>query len=64
MYLVKKNAIWLWIETAIAGITIYQRWSSKRHTPAQLFVGFLSGTIVGIISYYGVKHIIQQQSIL
>jgi membrane-associated phospholipid phosphatase len=62
MYLVKKRSIWLIVETAIAGITMYQRFSSKRHTVEQLSVGFIVGNIVGAMSYYFVKYIIEQQS--
>jgi membrane-associated phospholipid phosphatase len=62
MYLVKKRSVWLMIEIGIAGITMYQRFSSNRHTVEQLSVGFAVGMIVGIASFYSVKYIIQQQS--
>ena len=62
MYLVKKRSTWLILETTIAGITMYQRFSSKRHTVQQLSVGFVIGIIVGAMSYYSVKYIIEQQS--
>jgi len=64
MYLVKKQPTWLIIESTIAGITLYQRWSSNRHTVEQLGVGLVIGIIIGVIGHGVVKYIIEWQSIL
>lgn len=51
MYLVVYSPVILYISTFIGAITIYQRYSYKRHTIFQLISGLIIGSIVGMVSY-------------
>ena len=50
LYLAKGDVDWLLYGLGIATLTIYQRWSYRRHTIAQLFVGGLCGCTVAYIA--------------
>lgn len=49
LYLAKGSIASLVTGLGIATLTIYQRWSYRRHTLAQLFVGALCGCVVAYI---------------
>ncbi len=49
LYLAKGDIAWLLSGLGIGLLTIYQRWSYRRHTIAQLFVGALCGCVVAYI---------------
>jgi len=51
MYLVVIRLLYLYISTFIGAITVYQRYSYKRHTIFQLISGLIIGSIVGMVSY-------------
>jgi membrane-associated phospholipid phosphatase len=50
LYLAKGDVVWLLSGLGIAVLTIYQRWSYRRHTIAQLFVGAVCGCVVAYIA--------------
>jgi membrane-associated phospholipid phosphatase len=49
-YLAKGDVAWLLSGLGIGILTIYQRWSYRRHTIAQLFVGAVCGGVVAYIA--------------
>ncbi len=50
LYLAKGDIVWLLSGLGIAILTIYQRWSYRRHTIAQLLIGALCGCVVAYIA--------------
>jgi hypothetical protein len=50
LYLAKDSITWFLSGLGISFLTIYQRWSYRRHTLAQLFVGALCGCVVAYIA--------------
>jgi len=50
LYLAKGDVAWLLSGLGIGILTIYQRWSYRRHTIAQLFVGAVCGGVVAYIA--------------
>jgi len=62
LYLVNQKKIyWVLIELFISALTIYQRWSYRRHTIEQLAAGSLLGAIIASISYFTTKKILHLQ---
>jgi len=51
LYLTKDTSYWLLIGIFISALTLYQRWSYRRHTAEQLWVGAAVG---GCVAYAGV----------
>jgi len=49
------NKIWLLLSVFIYGLTIYQRWSFRRHTLEQLAIGTLIGASFAQITYWTIK---------
>jgi len=51
LYLVNKSGYLIIFELFIAALTLYQRWSYRRHTVEQLAVGMVVGIITAYIGY-------------
>lgn len=51
LYLVNKSVYLMIFELFIAALTLYQRWSYRRHTVEQLAVGMVVGIITAYIGY-------------
>lgn len=62
LYLAKDNITWLLSGLGIVSLTIYQRWSYRQHTLAQLFVGALCGGIVAYIANLAANRWITEKS--
>jgi len=54
LYCVKQSNLYLLLEGALSLITLYQRWKTRKHTPEQLAVGSVIGSIMG----YGIYNLI------
>lgn len=52
LYLVKKDYLLLLFESFVSFLTLYQRWSYKRHTIEQLGVGSIVGLVIAYIGIY------------
>ena len=59
LYCVRSSPIWLLLQLFISSITLYQRWSYKKHTIEQLAIGSLLGIGTGYIAYYITNKIIK-----
>lgn len=59
LYLVKEDYLVLLIESLVSFLTLYQRWSYKRHTIEQLGVGSMIGMLVAYIGIYVTKQYLQ-----
>lgn len=55
-YLSLRSVYWLIFDLCIATLTVFQRWSYRRHTPKQLFVGALVGTGIAWIAYGAMQY--------
>ena len=62
LYLAKDSIVSLITGLGVATLTIYQRWSYRRHTLAQLFVGTLCGGIVAYIANFAAIRWITEKS--
>jgi len=62
LYLAKGDIAWLVTGLGIATLTIYQRWSYRRHTLTQLFVGAVCGGIVAYIANLAANRWITEKS--
>ena len=62
LYLAKGDVAWLLSGLGIATLTIYQRWSYRRHTIAQLFVGAVCGCTVAYIANFTANRWITEKS--
>ncbi len=62
LYLAKGDIVWLLSGLGIAILTIYQRWSYRRHTIAQLLVGALCGCVVAYIANFTANRWITEKS--
>jgi hypothetical protein len=62
LYLAKGSIASLVTGLGIATLTIYQRWSYRRHTLAQLFVGAMCGGIVAYIANFAANRWITEKS--
>jgi membrane-associated phospholipid phosphatase len=64
LYLVNKSGYLIFFELFIAALTLYQRWSYKRHTVEQLIVGMVVGVMTAYIGYYATsRYLITNKSI-
>jgi membrane-associated phospholipid phosphatase len=63
LYLINKtqnksqNKTWLLLSVFVYGLTIYQRWSFRRHTLEQLAIGTIIGASFAQITYWTIKNI-------
>jgi membrane-associated phospholipid phosphatase len=57
LWLVKKSTPLLIFELFMCAITIYQRYTYKKHTIEQLFAGALLGSTVAFIAYHTGKKV-------
>ena len=62
LYLANGDVVWLLSGLGIAILTIYQRWSYRRHTIAQLFVGAVCGCVVAYIANFTANRWITEKS--
>ena len=62
LYCVTHNVWIIMIELFIVGVTIYQRYHTKRHTLEQLAAGSLIGSMIGYISFISTKQYIYHRS--
>jgi hypothetical protein len=62
LYLAKSDIAWLLTGLGIASLTVYQRWSYRRHTFAQLFIGAICGGIVAYIADFVANRWITEKS--
>ncbi len=62
LYLAKGDIVWLLSGLGIAILTIYQRWSYRRHTIAQLLIGALCGCTVAYIANFTANRWITEKS--
>ena len=62
LYCVTNNVWIIMIELFIIGVTIYQRYNTKRHTLEQLAAGSLIGSMIGYISFISTKQYIYHRS--
>ena len=56
LYFVKENIEWLSVGLGIGALTLYQRWSYRRHTISQLLVGIFIGSIIAYIATLTAKY--------
>ena len=62
LHLIKDDIAWLLSGLGIALLTIFQRWSYRRHTIAQLLVGALCGSIIAYIANWTANRWITEKS--
>jgi len=62
LYLVRKDPLFLLLGLFLAVLGWYQRYTYKRHTLEQLFVGSVVGIVIGYISYLITKRYIHTLS--
>jgi membrane-associated phospholipid phosphatase len=55
LYLTKGNHILLLISLFIAILTLYQRWSFRRHTVEQLIIGSITGASFAYLLFFTTK---------
>uniref|UniRef100_A0A6C0I3G7 Uncharacterized protein n=1 Tax=viral metagenome TaxID=1070528 RepID=A0A6C0I3G7_9ZZZZ len=60
LYCVTGSNFYLLLEGAFSLITLYQRWKTRKHTPEQLAVGSVIGSIMG----YGIYKSTQTYNII
>lgn len=63
LYCVIQNNYILMFELLFISIVIYYRYTSKIHSMEQLVVGSLVGSLVGYLSFLGIKHYVYHKSI-
>jgi len=59
LYFTTNSTPLLILTGSIAVLTLYQRWSSRKHTVEQLLAGSLVGTFTGFLSYKLTKRFIE-----
>jgi membrane-associated phospholipid phosphatase len=61
LHLVIQSEILLIINLFIASLTMYQRWSYKKHTIEQLIAGAIAGVFIAYISFRITKKYLEQR---
>jgi membrane-associated phospholipid phosphatase len=60
LFLTKGPPTWLLLSIFIYFLTVYQRWSFRRHTLEQLFIGTAVGSIFGYIIFWITKRYLER----
>jgi membrane-associated phospholipid phosphatase len=59
MFIFIKNSDIFWVYIIVSIITIFQRYTNKKHTILQLILGFIFGLLIGILFYKLGKYFLQ-----